>query len=47
MYFQDTNPAGAEVLDIVIVSNMPSNHSIRTYYSLPTSDHGLLVPNVR
>jgi endonuclease/exonuclease/phosphatase family metal-dependent hydrolase len=37
-HFPDRNPAGAEILDFVILSNVISSHSVRTISSLSTSD---------
>jgi hypothetical protein len=43
-HFPDRNPAGAEILDFAILSNILLSHSVRAPGSLSTSDHspGLL-----
>jgi hypothetical protein len=41
-HFPDRNPAGADIPDFAIVSNVLFNHSIRSPGSLSTSDHNSL-----
>jgi hypothetical protein len=36
--FPERNPAGTEILDFAILSNVLWSHSVRTLASLPTSD---------
>jgi hypothetical protein len=46
-HFPNRNPIGADILDFAIVSNVLSNHSIRTLGSLSTSDHNPVLLTIR
>jgi hypothetical protein len=46
-HFPDRNPAGAEILDFAILSNVLSSHSVRTLSSLSTSDHSPVLLTIR
>ena len=46
-HFPDRNPAGAEILDFAILSNVLSRHSVRTLGSLSTSDHNPVLLSIR
>jgi hypothetical protein len=46
-HFRGTSPAGAEILDFVILSNLLSNHAVRTVGSLSTSDHSSVLLTMR
>jgi exonuclease III len=46
-HFPNRNPAGAEILDFAILSNIFSSHSFRTLGSLSTSDHNPVLLTIR
>jgi hypothetical protein len=46
-HFPDRNPAGAEILDFAILSNVLSSHTVRTLSSLSTSDHSPILLTIR
>jgi hypothetical protein len=46
-HFPDRNPIGEDILDFVILSNVLSNHSIRTLGSLSTSEHNPVLLTIR
>jgi hypothetical protein len=46
-HFPDRNPIGVDILDFAIISNVLSNHSLRTLGTLSTSDHHPVLLNIR